>query len=186
MMLPKAPAKISVRLIMSDLRCPSRMHLAMSQAMNAEAAIRKRVRMYLPVMPPMAVPKANPSFSTKCRWHQVPMRGMSSPRCMWVLTSILTIWSTTNMMAERMISCRVNFFLSIGVSVFYLFNEFVVPLLPEATDEWLFKVNIQGFSVTAGATADVPPVVVDGGELAVVFYADGVEVAADRLGEGER
>ena len=37
--------------------------------------------------------------------------------------------------------------------------------------------------MTSSLAADVPPVVVDGGELAVVVDAQGVEVARDGLGE---
>ena len=66
-------------------------------------------------------------------------------------------------------------------------GEFVVPGLAEAADERFFEELVGAQAEFAaedfGATADFPPVEVDGGEVGVLLEADGVEVAGDGLVE---
>ena len=67
-----------------------------------------------------------------------------------------------------------------------LFDQFVVPLLAKVADERLFEVLVERYAAFLafcnGTATDIPAVVVDGLELAILVYSERVEVATDGFG----
>ena len=71
------------------------------------------------------------------------------------------------------------------VSKGYLFEQFVVPCLSEASHKRLTKILVQRFTVgmVGGTATDVPLMIVDGDELAIVVESEGVEMTRDGFHE---